>query len=348
MTGSLLAIRNLAVRYPTPAGTVTAVDNVSLSLGAGATLGIVGESGSGKSTLALAMIGLLADAARVEGSIAVDGTEVVRAPGAVINRIRGKTVGLVYQDSLAALNPVRPVGVQIAEVMRRHLGLDAKAAREGAIDALARVGIPNPSVRVRQYPHEFSGGMRQRVAIAMAIAGRPKLVIADEPTTALDVTVQAQVLRLLRDLREEHGMALVIVSHDLEVIREATETMAVMYDGRLVEFGPTAGSLAAPRHPYTRALLDSAPSIDRPIISFIPGMPPRAGETIVGCSFAARCDVAQGREVCHLRRPAPAGDAEAWAACHFPLVAGQRSARSPDADAASPHPSSHQLSRSPS
>jgi oligopeptide/dipeptide ABC transporter ATP-binding protein len=302
---------------------------VSFSLSRGESIGIVGESGSGKSTLALALLGLLPKSAETAGSVRLSGGELLGASAAQLNKVRGRKIGFVYQDALVSLNPVRSVGSQISEVIRRHrLGVTKAETRELAIDAMRRVGIPEGSRRYRQYPHEFSGGMRQRVAIAMSLAAGPELLIADEVTTAIDVTVKAQILDLLADLRESDGMALVTISHDLEAVRRVSDRIAVMYAGRILELGPTDAVLAAPHHPYTAALVDCAPTVDRPIISFIPGSPPTTGALTPGCAFCERCSIAGGRSICSADRPPirPSGEGR-QVACHFPLVDASASPR---------------------
>jgi oligopeptide/dipeptide ABC transporter ATP-binding protein len=318
----LVAVDRLTVAYQAPGGRVLAADEVSLTLDQGGCLGIVGESGSGKSTVGLSLVGLLPRSASVSGTVTVGGIDVTSASARELARLRGGTIGLVYQDALAALHPVRPIGEQIAEMLQYHRAQPHAEAMRGAEDALAMVGIFDQARRARQFPHEFSGGMRQRAAIAMALAARPRVLLADEPTTALDVTVQAQILRLLHQLRHDLGMAMIVISHNLDVIRDLTDTVAVMYHGRIVEFGATDETLAAPRHPYTRALMAAAPSIERPVISFIPGMPPPASRRIAGCAFEPRCDVGRGNARCLGERPRllpKGGGGTGGAACHFPI-----------------------------
>ncbi|GAA1932610.1 dipeptide ABC transporter ATP-binding protein [Kitasatospora viridis] len=254
----LLRVQDLTVRY----GATTAVDGLSFTLGAGRSLGLVGESGSGKSTVAAALLGLLGGA-RVSGSIRLAGTEVTTAGEAELRALRGPKAAMVFQDALSALDPFWTVGDQIAEVYRLHTGAGRRAARERAVRVLDQVGIPDAARRARAHPHEFSGGMRQRALIAMALACAPDLLIADEPTTALDVTVQAQILALLAELRAAHGMAMLLVSHDLSVVAGATEEVLVLNGGRAVEHGPVGQVIGAPREPYTRALLAAVPRIDQ-------------------------------------------------------------------------------------
>lgn len=322
MSSPLLEVRDLTVQYETRDGWFTALRDVSLQVDLGRSLGIVGESGSGKSTLALALLGLLPKTARVEGSIRFDGTEIVGASGHVLNEVRGREIGLVYQDALVSLNPVRNVGSQIVEVIRRHRpGISRKDASRVAVEALSGVGIPAAAERAAQFPHQFSGGMRQRAAIAMALAAEPRLLVADEITTALDVTVQSQILDLLLKIREDTGMSTLVISHDLEVVRGVTDQVAVMYAGRLVEQGPAHDVLVAPEHPYTFGLVESAPTIERPVIAFIPGSPPTGGADVQGCAFVDRCQLNAGREICHLETPPlrhlPGTASVRGTACHF-------------------------------
>jgi oligopeptide/dipeptide ABC transporter ATP-binding protein len=323
----LLDMTDVTITYHSRSGPVRAVRNVDLQLADGECIGVVGESGSGKSTLGLAIPALLPDVAAVGGSIKVAGVEVVGAGGRELSGLRGSTVGLVYQDSLSALNPVRTIGSQLREVFRRPgRRVSRGEADRMSVEVLGKVSISDPERRMRQYPHEFSGGMRQRVAIAMAIAARPRLLIADEPTTALDVTVQAQILDLIMSLSAELGMAVLLVSHDLDMISEVTDSVAVMYHGSVVETGSTADVLNRPRHPYTAALLDSVPSLDAPRISFIPGQPLQAGTELEGCVFEGRCRVGHGREECRTRKPvlrrSNTASAAHLAACHYPLTEG--------------------------
>lgn len=327
----IISVDGLTVTYRTQGGPVPAVRGVSLELRPGEALGIVGESGSGKSTVGLALMQLLPRTADVEGNVTVDGGALEHWDAAAPSAIRGSTIGLVYQDALAALNPYRRVGAQIAEVMRHHLGYDRRHAAREAIQSLERVGISDAARRATQYPHEFSGGMRQRAAIAMALAAKPKVLLADEPTTALDVTVQIQIVSLLNAIRRAEGMAMIVISHDLNVIRRTAERIAVMYHGRVVETGATAEVLAAPQHPYTRDLIRSAPTVEEPVIAFIPGNPPRPNAQLPGCAFEPRCSVGKGNPTCRDVRPelraAPDRPGSA-AACHFPLSGPARDGQS--------------------
>lgn len=256
-TTPLLELCGLTVRFRTSSGFVDAVKGVDLSVDVGRTLGIVGESGSGKSATCLSILGLHPQGTEVGGQILFGGKDLLRLPEKALRSIRGKDIGLVYQDPMAALNPVRPVGAQLREPLQVHLGMSRRQADERAAELLARVGIPSPRAQLRSHPHQFSGGMRQRIVIAMALACQPALLLADEPTTALDVSVQAQVLDLLRDLSEELGIALVLVSHDLSVVAGLADHVAVMYAGRVVEQAPASQLFAHPQHAYTAALLAS-------------------------------------------------------------------------------------------
>jgi len=293
---ALLSIRDLTTRFPAVGGEVTAVDGVTLDLAEGRTLGVVGESGSGKTMLLRSITGSF-PVAGVErrGRVVVDGVDLLTASPAERRRALGTEIGVVSQDPLSALNPVRTVGSQLVEVMRVHRTLSRSAARTRAADLLEQVGIPQPVRRLEQYPHELSGGMRQRVTIALALANEPKLLLADEPTTALDVTIQDQILRLLRSLSAEGRMALVLVTHDLSVVRGWTDDVAVMYAGQIVEHGPTDAVFAAPSHRYTQALLESTPRLDLPVrarLAAIEGQPPSLTHLPVGCRFADRCPAA--------------------------------------------------------
>lgn len=287
-----LAIDRLQVRHPASGGDVVVLDDVSLRLDAGQSLGLVGESGSGKSQTALATMGLLPASARISGSIRHDGQELLGQPRAVLDRLRGTRMTMVFQDPMTSLNPALSIGLQLAEVPMQHRGLSRAAALAEAARMLDAVRIPDAATRLRQYPHEFSGGMRQRVMIAIALIGNPGLLIADEPTTALDVTVQAQILELLGDLQHERQLALLLITHDLAVVAESCDRVAVMYAGRIVESGPVARVLAQPWHPYTAGLLASRPRLDRPRPERLPsiaGAPPNPARRPAGCAFAPRC-----------------------------------------------------------
>lgn len=290
----LLELRNLSTHYVSARGTrvVKAVDNVSFALDAGATLGVVGESGSGKSTLALSILRLLPTAARnASGEIMFDGEDLLKKSPEEMRRIRGKRIAMILQDPMASLNPLFTVGDQVSEPLRIHEGTPRNRAWSRAVDLLRAVRITAPEMRVREYPHQMSGGMRQRIVGAMAIACEPRLLIADEPTTSLDLTIQAQYLNLLRDLQREHGLALIFITHNLGIVAKMCDHVAVMYAGRLVEFGPVRKIFDAPAHPYTRALLQSIPRFAdaRDRLTAIGGQPPDLSALPLGCSFHPRC-----------------------------------------------------------
>lgn len=291
----LLSVRDLRCHIATPTGTVRAVDGVSLTLYRGQVYGLVGESGCGKSTLVRAIAGLRGPQDRISGQVEMDGVDLSGLSAGEARRFRGKRVGMVFQDPMTALNPVVPIGRQLTEGMRTHLLLDRGAAQRRAVELLARVGVPDALTRLRHYPHQFSGGLRQRITIAMALSCEPDLLIADEATTALDVTVQRQILDLLAGLSRERGMAMILVSHDLGVVAGRASQVAVMYAGRIVEHGPTARLFAQPRHRYTEALLDAIPRLDHAPhtrLRVIAGMPPNLVSPPSGCAFAPRCPTA--------------------------------------------------------
>jgi oligopeptide/dipeptide ABC transporter ATP-binding protein len=289
----LLELKNLTVEFPSPAGPVAAVREISLSLAAGETLALVGESGSGKSVTSLAIMGLLPPQARLSGSVMFQGRDLSTARATELQQLRGAQMAMIFQEPMTALNPVMRVGDQVAEAVSAHHPEVSKAeAREQAIKALREVAIPSPERRSRDYPHQLSGGQRQRVMIAMAIVNRPALLIADEPTTALDVTVQAQILELLADLRRRLGLAMLFVSHDLAVVGRVSDRISVMYAGRIVESGPARDIFEHPAHPYTRGLLASIPTLKtnrHEPLRAIEGMVPSPGSLPAGCSFAPRC-----------------------------------------------------------
>jgi oligopeptide/dipeptide ABC transporter ATP-binding protein len=288
----LLRVRDLVVEFPLARGTLRAVDGLSFDVHQGEALGLVGESGSGKTMALRALVGLLPRTARIAGgSIELAGQELVGAGESRLRAVRGKDVSMIFQEPMTALNPVMGVGDQIAEAPQVRLGLGRREAREHALDLMRRVGIPDPVRRFESYPHELSGGMRQRVMIAIALSAGPSLVLCDEPTTALDVTVQDQILKLLRGLQEDLGVALVFVSHDLAVIAQTCSRVAVMYAGQLVEDGEVASVFSEPRHPYTLGLLRAVPDFDvvRETLSSIPGSPPDLASPPQGCRFHPRC-----------------------------------------------------------
>ncbi|MGW3497900.1 ABC transporter ATP-binding protein [Streptomyces sp. NPDC001020] len=291
-----LSVKDLKVHFSTEDGTVKAVDGLSFDLARGKTLGIVGESGSGKSVTNLTILGLHnPDSTKVEGSITLDGQELNGASEATLEKLRGNKMAMIFQDALASLSPYHTIGRQIGETYRKHTGASKQEARARAIEMLRRVGIPQPDRRVDDYPHQFSGGMRQRAMIAMALVCDPELLIADEPTTALDVTVQAQIMDLLKDLQQEFGTAIIFITHDLGVIADIADEVLVMYGGRCVERGTKEEVLRTPQHPYTWGLLGSMPSLDGPVdvpLTPIPGSPPSLLNPPSGCRFHPRCTFA--------------------------------------------------------
>jgi oligopeptide transport system ATP-binding protein len=317
-----LRIDGLKVRYGTDAASIAAVRDVSLQVSAGECLAIVGESGSGKSQVFLAAMGLLARNARIEGSVRFDGEELLGLSAAALNRIRGSKLSMVFQDPMTSLTPHVRIGVQLAEVRVHHAAATWSEAQRSALDMLERVRVPDAARRMREYPHELSGGMRQRVMIAMSLMCEPRLVIADEPTSALDVTVQAQILALLRDMRAQFGTSIVLISHDLGVVAGIAERVVVMYAGRVVESAPILGLLRAPRHPYTALLTQCAPSLQRARLDRMPclkGQPPNPSEPEIGCAFAPRCPRAGDR--CREQRPLLTRiDELSQVACHHPLA----------------------------
>ncbi len=292
---ALLDVQNLSVQLQTQRGPAKAVRELSFNLEKGQTLGLIGESGCGKSITAMALMGLLPERALSSGSIAFDGQELVGLPDAAMRRLRGNRIGMIFQEPMTALNPVHTIGHQVAEPLMLHRGATARAARQQAIELLERVGITDAARRADAYPHQFSGGQRQRITIAMALACGPDLLIADEPTTALDVTIQGQILDLIADLVQERGMALLLISHDLGVIAENVAHMMVMYGGRVMESGPTATVFAGMRHPYTRGLFGARPQLGAARgtrLSTIEGSVPELADLAPGCPFAGRCPIA--------------------------------------------------------
>lgn len=289
----LLDVRGLTVTFASGSRTVVANDSLSLSLAAGETLGIVGESGSGKSVLCRALMRLLpAPPATITAErLSLGGQDLMGLDERAMRQVRGRDIAMIFQNPMTSLNPVRRIGDQIGEPLRFHSGLSARASRSRVLDLLHRVGIPSPHARIDEYPYQWSGGMLQRASIAMAMAASPKVLLADEPTTALDVTIQDQILALLLDLQGETGMALILVSHDMGVIGETSDRLAVMYAGRIVETGRTEQVFHHPAHPYSRGLLDSIPRHDRQVehLLTIPGQPPDLGDLGPGCAFAPRC-----------------------------------------------------------
>jgi oligopeptide/dipeptide ABC transporter ATP-binding protein len=307
---TLLEVEGLSVALPTRSGYHRAVDDLSFAVDAGEIMGIAGESGSGKTITALSLFGLLPNGARVTGSIRLDGIELTALNPKQLRAVRGRQIAMVSQDPATALHPILPVGTQLTEHMRHHLGVDKAEARLRAAELLETVRIPDPEQALRSYPGQFSGGMRQRIAIAVALAAEPRLLVADEPTTALDVTVQAGILRLLDRLCRERGMAVIVITHDLGVMSATAARLAVMYAGRLAEAGPTSDLLTRPRHPYTRGLLDAlphpeAPSSEGRAAPLVPigGSPPSLGRVPAGCPFHPRCTYAEPS--CATHRPEP-------------------------------------------
>jgi peptide/nickel transport system ATP-binding protein len=286
---AVLRVRDLRVTFATPLGDLGAVRGVDLDVNAGEVLGVVGESGSGKSVTFLAAMGLLPATASVRGSVQVDGIELVGAAPRELRRVRGRLMSMIFQDPLSALNPVHRVGAQIAEMLQAHQQMGDRAAATRAVELLELVGIPQPADRARQYPHEFSGGMRQRVVIAIAMANRPKVLVADEPTTALDVTVQAQILEVIQRVQAETGTAVVLITHDLGVVARVCDRVQVMYAGRSVERGDVRALFERPTHPYTRGLLDSLPREGLEQLTPIAGFPPNMLRPPSGCAFRVRC-----------------------------------------------------------
>ncbi len=294
---SLLDIQDLQVKFSTPDGEVTAVNNLTFSLDAGETLGLVGESGSGKSQTAFALMGLLAKNGRIEGSAKFEGQEILDLPEAELNRIRAEKIAMIFQDPMTSLNPYMKVGPQLMEVLQLHKGMGKQAAFEESVRMLDAVKMPEARKRMTMYPHEFSGGMRQRVMIAMALLCNPKLLIADEPTTALDVTVQAQIMELLNELKSEFNTAIIMITHDLGVVARICDKVLVMYAGRTMEYGTTNDVFYDPHHPYSAGLLKAIPRLDTEgeILPTIPGNPPNLLSLPAGCPFQDRCDYVMDR-----------------------------------------------------
>jgi peptide/nickel transport system ATP-binding protein len=324
-TSDLLRVDGLAVSFQTRAGSLEVVRNVDLRLARGETLCVVGESGSGKTTMSLALVGLLPANARIAGHVELHGDVLSSYSEDQLSNVRGRRVGIIFQDPSRALNPVLTVGRQIGEVLQRHMGLTRRAAHGRTLELMNEVGINDVPLRVDQYPHELSGGLKQRVMIAMAIACEPELIIADEPTTALDVTIQRQVLRLLKGLSEERGLSLILVTHDFGVVAAMADNVAVMYAGRIIEYGTVFDTFRKPLHPYTAALLSANPRrvLDareagrEAELSPIPGAPPSLIDRISGCEFSPRCRYRQA--ACTVTPPL--GGNGHLAACWFPGIA---------------------------
>jgi len=308
MADKVLEIRDLRVTFHTPLGPLTAVRGVDLDVHAGEMTAVVGESGSGKSVSFLAAMGLLPKSATVEGSVVLNGEQLVGASPKKMRSVRGRLMSMIFQDPLSALNPVHKIGSQIAEMLRAHQSMSEKAALSRAVDLLEIVGIPQPGDRALQYPHEFSGGMRQRVVIAMAIANSPKLLIADEPTTALDVTVQAQILEVIQRVQAQFGTAVVLITHDLGVVARVCERVNVMYAGRVVEKANIMNVFEHPTHPYTKGLLASLPQAGVDRLVPINGFPPNMLQPPSGCAFRPRCEHATDACAATLPDLQPVGD----------------------------------------
>ena len=312
----VLAVRDLVIEFPTRRGTLRAVDGVGLDIAAGEILGVVGESGAGKSLTGAAVIGLLEPPGRIaSGEIRLGGRRIDNLSHAEMRKVRGREIGAIFQDPLTSLNPVFTVGQQLVETIRTHTDLSAAQARVRALELFREVGIPAPELRIDHYPHQFSGGMRQRVVIALALCANPKLIIADEPTTALDVSIQAQITALLKRLCRQHGTAVMLVTHDMGVIAETADRVAVMYAGRIVEVGPVGDVVRQPRHPYTRGLMGSIPSLRQRTakLTQIDGSMPRLGAMPTGCAFHPRCT--RMIERCRSERPDLLDGGRTLAAC---------------------------------
>ena len=334
MTTPLLQVKNLRIEFPTRRGTLVAVDDISFDIAAGEVLGVVGESGAGKSLTGAAVIGLLEPPGRIaSGEIIFNGKRIDNLPFEEIRKIRGREIGAIFQDPLTSLNPLYTIGRQLTETIETHLPLTHTQARARAIELLEEVGIPAADKRIDHYPHQFSGGMRQRVVISLALAANPKLIIADEPTTALDVSIQAQIITLLKKLGREHGTAVMLITHDMGVIAETADRVAVMYAGRIAEIGPVAEVIHHPQHPYTIGLMGAIPSVgdNNERLAQIDGSMPRLTAIPSGCAFNPRCtrvnDVPNHR--CTTERPGllPAGKTMASCWLHDTANASSHAAR---------------------
>jgi peptide/nickel transport system ATP-binding protein len=316
MTSPVLSVRDLQVEFPTRRARLVALDGVTFEIMPGEVLGMVGESGAGKSVTGTAIVGLIEPPGRISrGEILLSGTRIDNLPPAAMRRIRGRRIGMVFQDPLTSLDPLYSIGEQLTETIATHSDLGGAALRRRAIELLTEVGLPAPERRLDNYPHQFSGGMRQRVVLALALAGNPELIIADEPTTALDVSVQAQIIALIKRLARRHGAAILLITHDMGVIAEAANRVAVMYAGRIVEIGPVQEVVRAPLHPYTSGLMGSIPKLERRLdrLAQIPGSMPRLGAIPPGCPFHPRCPRAFAP--CPVHRPELRPHANAHVAC---------------------------------
>ncbi|MCA1244696.1 ABC transporter ATP-binding protein [Stappia stellulata] len=312
----LLSVRDLRVEFPTRRGILKAIDGISFDLKEGEVLGVVGESGAGKSITGTAVIGLLEPPGRIAGGeVLLKGERIDNLSQQAMRKIRGKRIGMIFQDPLTSLNPLFTVGEQIIETILTHLPVSERQARDRAVALLEEVGIPAAADRLNAYPHQFSGGMRQRVVIALALCAEPELVIADEPTTALDVSVQAQIIRLLQRVCRDHGTAVMLITHDMGVIAETADRVAVMYSGRIAEIGPVRNVIKAPRHPYTVGLMGAIPSLtgDHDRLTQIPGSMPRLDSIPAGCAFNPRCSLVMDK--CYRDRPDLVQAGESRAAC---------------------------------
>src|SRR5215218_2483281 len=318
MTEPVLSVRDLRVEFVTRRGALKAIDGVSFDIHKGEVLGVVGESGAGKSVTGSAVIGLIDPPGRIAGGeIRLSGSRIDNLPPEEMRKIRGKRIGMIFQDPLTSLNPLYRVGHQLVETIQTHTNLSAAAARRRAIELLTEVGIPAPERRIDGYPHEFSGGMRQRVVIALALCAEPELIIADEPTTALDVSVQAQIIALLKRLGRDHGTAIMLVTHDMGVIAETADRVAVMYAGRIAEIGPVREVVQNPLHPYAKGLMGAIPTLageDKRLVQ-IPGSMPRLSAIPPGCPFNPRCGFVFDR--CRVERPEPIVHGSQAVACHL-------------------------------
>jgi peptide/nickel transport system ATP-binding protein len=330
MAAPLLEVHDLRVEFPTRRGTLVALDGVTFDIAQGEVLGMVGESGAGKSLTGAAIIGLLDPPGRVAGGrIVFDGQRIDDLPPARMRELRGRRIGAIFQDPLTSLNPLYTIGRQLTQTLRLRRGLDAREARERAVELLRQTGIPAPEHRLGQYPHQFSGGMRQRVVIALALAAEPRLVIADEPTTALDVVVQAQIIALLRNVTQAHGAAVMLITHDMGVIAETCDRVAVMYAGRLVEIGPVDEVIHRPAHPYTAGLMAAVPRLkdERDAqgarLAQIDGSLPGLEAIPAGCPFHPRCPKASPR--CEAERPELELVQRTRAACWWPMTSAETS-----------------------
>jgi peptide/nickel transport system ATP-binding protein len=321
----VLSVRNLRVEFPTRKGMLVAVDGISFDIAAGEVLGVVGESGAGKSMTGTAVIGLIEPPGRVAGGeVLLKGTRINNLPYDEMRRLRGKRIGMVFQDPLTSLNPLYRIGDQITETIRTHVSVSEKAARDRAIALLTEAGIQGAAARIDAYPHQFSGGMRQRVVLALALAADPELIIADEPTTALDVSIQAQIIQLLKRLCRERGTAVMLITHDMGVIAETADRVAVMYAGRIAEIGPVRDVVKDPHHPYTTGLMGAIPDIDTSAaarLTQIPGSMPRLTAIPPGCAFNPRCPKVFDR--CRVERPDPMPVGKSQVACWLVAKARQ-------------------------